>query len=73
MSFLKRLADSINYEHKDRPFFSKSKFDGIVKSIFFHQNIAFVVKGESKKLFFKEIKKNTFSDKLKKLLSFIYN
>jgi len=73
MSFLKRLADSVNYEYKDRPFFSKSKFDGIVKSIFFHQNIAFVVKGESKKLFFKEIKKNTFSDKLKKFISFIYN
>ena len=73
MNFLKRLADSINYEHKDRPFFKKSKFDGLIKSIFFHQNIVFVTKGESKKLFFKEIKKNTLSDKLKKFISFFYN
>lgn len=73
MNFLKRLADSVNYEHKDRPFFGKSKHDGLVKSIFFHQNIAFVTKGESKKLFFNEIRKNTFSDKIKKIVSLFYN
>ena len=73
MNFLKRLADSINYEHKDRPFYKKTKFDGLIKSIFFHQNIAFVTKGESKKLFFNQIKKNTFSDKIKKVISFFYN
>ena len=73
MNFLKRLADSINYEHKDRPFYKKTQFDGLIKSIFFHQNIAFVTKGESKKLFFNQIKKNTFSDKIKKVISFFYN
>ena len=73
MNFLKRLADSINYEHKDRPFYKRTQFDGLVKSIFFHQNIAFVTKGESKKLFFNEIRKNTFSDKIKKFVSLFYN
>jgi len=73
MNFFKRLTDSINYEHNNRPFFSKLKFDGMVKSIFFHQNIIFLTKGDSKKLFFKDIKKNTFSDKIKKLISFFYN
>ena len=73
MNFLKRLADSINYEHKDRPFYKKTQFDGLIKSIFFHQNIAFVTKGESKKLFFNQIKKNTFSDKIKKVIFFFYN
>ena len=73
MNFLKRLADSINYEHKDRPFYKRTQFDGLVKSIFFHQNIAFVTKGESKKLFFNEIRKNTFSDKIKKIVSLFYN
>ena len=73
MNFLKRLTDSINYEHKDKPFYSYSQFDGFIKSIFFHQNIVFVTKGKSKKYFFNEIKKNTFSDKFKKFISFFYN
>ena len=73
MNFLKRLSDSINYEHKDRPFYKNIEFDGLVKSVFFHQNIAFVTKGKSKKLFFNEIKKNTFSDKIKRIISFFYN
>ena len=73
MNFFKRLTDSINYERNDKPFFSKLKFDGYIKSIFFHQNIIFLTKGKSKKLFFNDIKKNTFSDKLKKFISFFYN
>ena len=73
MNFIKRLTDSINYEHSNRPFFSKFKFDGFVKSIFFHQNIIFLTKGQSKNLFFKDIKKITFSDKLKKIISFFYD
>ena len=73
MNFLKRLSDSINYEHKNRPFYKNIEFDGLVKSVFFHQNIAFVTKGKSKKLFFNEIKKNTFSDKIKRIISFFYN
>ena len=30
MNFVKSLADSINYETKDKPFFKKKKFDGKV-------------------------------------------
>ena len=73
MNFLKRLADSINFEHHDRPFYSKSQFDGLIKSVFFHQNIVFVKKGNSTKFFFNEIKKITLSDKLKKIISFFYS
>tara|TARA_Y100000389_G_scaffold201390_1_gene244009 strand:+ start:2137 stop:2823 length:687 start_codon:yes stop_codon:yes gene_type:complete len=73
MNFLKELVDSINYEHKDKPFFKRSKFNGKIRSIFFHQNIAFVNKGETKKYFFNEIKRNTFSDKIKKIISFFYS
>ena len=70
---LKELVDSINYEHKDKPFFKRSKFNGKIRSIFFHQNIAFINKGETEKYFFNEIKKNTFSDKIKKIISFFYS
>ena len=73
MNFLKELVDSINYEHKDKPFFKRSKFNGKIRSIFFHQNIAFVKKGETEKYFFNEIKRNTFSDKIKKIISFFYS
>ena len=72
MGFLKSLADSINYEHRDKPFFKKNTFDGCVKSISFYQNIAFIIKGKSAKYFFNDIKINTFSDKIKKLISFFY-
>ena len=57
MGFLKSLADSINYEHRDKPFFKKNTFDGCVKSISFYQNIAFIIKGKSAKYFFNDIKK----------------
>lgn len=72
MNYIKSLADSVNYEHKDKPFFKRNLFDGNVKSVSFYQNIAFVIKGESVNYFFKDIKKNTFSDKLKKIISFFY-
>ena len=51
MNFLKSLTDSINYEKNNRPFFKKNKFDGLIKSIYFHQNIAFINKGRKYKLF----------------------
>jgi cephalosporin hydroxylase len=73
MNFLKRLTDSINYEHYDKPFFSNFIFDGSVKSIYFHQNISFVTKGESKKFFFNKIKNNTLIDKIKKIVSYVYS
>ena len=47
MNFIKSLTDTINYEKNDRPFYKKSDFDGHIKSIYFHQNIAFINKGES--------------------------
>jgi len=72
MNFIKSLADSINYEHKDKPFFKRNTFDGSIKSISFYQNIAFITKGESTNYFFDNIKKNTFSDKIKKVISFFY-
>ena len=72
MNFVKSLADSINYETDDKPFFKKKKFDGKVKSISIHQNIAFIKKGVSKNYFYGNLKKNTLSDKLKKIISFFY-
>jgi 8-demethyl-8-alpha-L-rhamnosyltetracenomycin-C 2'-O-methyltransferase len=72
MNFIKSLADSINYEHKDKPFFKRNTFDGSIKSISFYQNIAFITKGESVNYFFDNIKKSTFSDKIKKVISFFY-
>jgi len=72
MNFIKSLADSINYEHKDKPFFKRNTFDGSIKSISFYQNIAFITKGESTNYFFDNIKKSTFSDKIKKVISFFY-
>ena len=69
MNFVKSLTDSINYEKNNRPFFKKSIFDGLVKSINFHQNIAFIYKGESINYFYNQDFKETFTDKLKKFLS----
>ena len=72
MNFLKSLTDSINYEHNDKPFFKNKKFDGKVKSISFHQNIAFVKKGESINYFYNNTSKSTFLDKIKKMISLIF-
>ena len=72
MNFLKSLTDSINYEHNDKPFFKKNFFDGKIKSINFHQNIVFIYKGDSTNYFYNDIKKNTFIDNLKKIISLFY-
>ena len=69
MNFIKSLTDTINYEKNDRPFYKKSDFDGHIKSIYFHQNIAFINKGESVNYFYNEDFKVTFADKIKKLIS----
>ena len=73
MNFLKSLADSINYEHNDKPFFKTQKFDGMIKFIHFYQNVAILKKGKSVNYFYKDVpKSNTLIDKLKKLF-FIFN
>ena len=69
MNFIKSLTDSINYEKNNRPFFKKNNFEGIVKSINFHQNIAFIYKGESINYFYNQDFKELFSDKIKKFIS----
>ncbi len=71
MNFFKSLSDSINYEDFDRPFFKKKRFDGLVKSIHFHQNIVFIFKGKSNNYFHSSVKIN-FLERLKKLLSFFF-
>ena len=72
MNFVKSLADSINYEKNNRPFFKKNKFDGLIKSIHFHQNIAFIYKGQSIKYFYNQDFKETLSDKIKKFLFYFF-
>ena len=69
MNFLKSLTDSINYEKNNRPFFKKNKSDGLIKSIYFHQNIAFIQKGESINYFYPNNIEEKFSDKIKKFFS----
>ena len=66
MNFIKSLTDSINYEKNNRPFFKKNKFDGLIKSINFYQNIVFIYKGESVNYFYNQDFKETFSDQIKK-------
>ena len=44
MNYLKSLTDSINYEENDKPFYSKKKFDGMIKYIHFYH---FVVEQNS--------------------------
>ena len=72
MNFLKSLADSINYEHADKPFFKKTFTDGKIKSVNFYQNIAFIKKGASTNYFYNEVKRKTFTDFIKKIISIIY-
>ena len=72
MNFVKSLTDSINYEHNDKPFYKKKYYDGSIKSIYFHQNIVFINKGSSTNYFYNSIKKQTFSDRFKKIISFFY-
>ena len=73
MNYLKSLTDSINYEHNDKPFFKRKKFDGSVKYMHFYQNIAIIKKGESTKYFYKnESEANNLSKNIKKLISLFY-
>jgi len=72
MNFIKSLSDSINYETNDKPFFKKKKFDGKIKSIYFHQNIAFLIKGMSVNYFYKHDNKLSISDKIKKIISYLF-
>ena len=72
MNFVKSLSDSINYEKNDKPFFKKNNFDGKIKSIYFHQNIAFICKGVSTNYFYNQDNKPTISDKIKKIISYFF-
>ena len=74
MNYLKSIADSINYEHNDKPFFRSKKFDGLVKYIHFYQNVAILKKGKSVNYFYKDTKNTSnLIDKLKKILFIFYN
>ena len=72
MNFIKKLADSVNYEHYDKPFFKKSSFDGKIKSVNFFQNIVFIKRGDSKKYFYPTAKKKSLVDIIKKFISLFY-
>ena len=73
MNHLKSIADSVNYEHNDRPFFKKKNFDGLIEYIHFYQNIAILKKGNSKKIFYKdENKKKNLFESIKKIISNFY-
>ena len=73
LNFLKSLTDSINYEHNDKPFYKKRKFDGLVEYIHFYQNIAILKKGKSRKIFYKDqTKEKNLSGIIKKLISKLY-
>ena len=69
MNFLKSIADSINYEQNDKPFYKTKKFDGLVKFIHFYQNVAIIKKGKSINFFYNDsLRPNSFINKIKKKL-----
>ena len=73
MNFLKSIADSVNYEQNDRPFYETKKFDGQVKFVHFFQNVAIIKKGKSINFFYNDVvKSNFFINKIKKILSFLF-
>lgn len=69
MNFFKKLSDSVNYEHYNRPFYKKNKFDGMVNSVNFYQNIIFIRKGITKKYYYTKNVKNSFSEIIKGFLA----
>ena len=71
MNFIKKMTDSVNYEHHDRPFYKKTPYDGVIKSVNFYQNIVFIRKGESRKHLYGEANKS-FGEYLKKIISYLY-
>ena len=72
MNFVKKLSDSVNYEHNDRPFYKKNSYDGLIKSVQFFQNIVFIQKGESKKYYYPNKEKSTIVNYIKKFISLFY-
>jgi hypothetical protein len=72
MNFIKTLCDSVNYEHNDKPFFKKKKYDGLIKEVHFYQNISFIQKGETINYYYKNEFKKKILDKIKRLISTIY-
>jgi len=73
MNYFKKLSDCVNYEHFNRPFYKKNKFDGLVKSVNFYQNIIFIRKGSTEKYYHSSDVKNTFFDFFKKMFSKFFN
>ena len=73
MNFFKKLADCVNYEHYDKPFFKKNKFDSLVKSVNFYQNIVFVRKGFTQKYYYNKNRNYSLVDSIKKLFAFFFN
>ena len=69
MNFFKKMCDSLNYEHYDRPFYKKGKHDGRVKSIYFYQNIVLVKKGDSIKYYHPIKPKKNIINLIKKFIS----
>ena len=72
LNFLKSLADSLNYENFDRPFYKKNKFNGKINNINFYQNICVVSKNPSKIYLYKEKPKASIFEKIKKLISRLF-
>ena len=73
MNYLKSIADSINYEQNNKPFFRKTKYDGLIKYIHFYQNLAIIKKGLSSKYYYKEVKREKYwIEIIKKFISYIY-
>lgn len=73
MNFFKRLSDCVNYEHFNRPFYNKNKFDGLVEYVHFYQNILFIKKGVSKKYYYPHKRNISLLDTLMKILSKFFN
>ena len=73
MNYFKKLSDCVNYEHFNRPFYKKNKFDGLVKSVNFYQNIIFIRKGTTEKYYHSSDVKNTFIDFFKRIFSKFFN
>jgi len=72
MNYIKSMADSINYEQNNKPFFKKKKYDGIIKYVHFYQNLAIIKKGKSAKLYYKDLKKeNYLVETFKKFISYL--
>ena len=45
MNYFKNLVDTINFREIPNPFYTKGKFDGLIKNISFHNNMIVIKKG----------------------------